>query len=58
MRAGYVPDDEVAVLFDTADAVVFPCTHFDGQRHRHAGPSASRAMIVSDVGGLPELVQR
>ncbi len=58
LRTEYVPDDEVAALFDAADAVAFPYTHFDGQSAAGAlALSAGPAMIVSDVGGLPELVR-
>lgn len=58
LRTGYVPDEDVAALFDAADVVAFPYTHFDGQSAAGAlALSAGRAMIVSDVGGLPELVR-
>lgn len=58
LRTEYVPDDNVPALFDAADVVVFPYVHFDGQSAAAAlALSSGRAMIVSDVGGLPELVR-
>jgi len=58
LRLGFAPDDEFAMLFEAADVVVLPYTHFDAQSAAatHA-LTAKRALIVSDAGGLPELVR-
>jgi glycosyltransferase involved in cell wall biosynthesis len=53
----YIPSDEVKTYFHAADLCVLSYTHFDGQSA--AGLTAmafSKPMIVTDVGGLPELV--
>jgi glycosyltransferase involved in cell wall biosynthesis len=57
-RIGFVPEAELAILFAAADVVVLPYLHFDAQSA--AGTmalSAGRALIVSETGGLPELVR-
>jgi glycosyltransferase involved in cell wall biosynthesis len=57
-RLGYIPDGDAAALFAAADLVVLPYTRFDGQSG--AGTlalSAGRAMIVTEAGGLPDLVR-
>lgn len=56
-RLGYVSDQEMAAHYAAADVVVYPYTHFDAQSAAacdaiHYG----RAIVVSDTGGLPELV--
>jgi glycosyltransferase involved in cell wall biosynthesis len=58
IRLGYVPDTQFRQLFDAADVVVLPYTHFDAQSAAatHA-LTAERALVVSDVGGLPDLVR-
>jgi glycosyltransferase involved in cell wall biosynthesis len=58
LRLGFAPDDEFTLLFEAADVVVLPYTHFDAQSAAatHA-LTAQRALIVSDAGGLRELVR-
>ena len=56
-RLGYAPDEEVEAFFSAADVAVLPYTDFDAQSG--AGTLAlsfGLPLIVSDVGGLPELV--
>ncbi|MCH7811017.1 MAG: glycosyltransferase family 4 protein [Chloroflexi bacterium] len=51
------PKESVDTLFRAADLAVFPYTHFDAQSA--AGTLALSfgvPMVVSDVGGLPDLV--
>lgn len=58
MHVDYVPESQIEAYFMASDLVVFPYTHFDAQSG--VGTLAlpfGRAMIVSDVGGLPELVK-
>jgi len=57
-KIGFVPEAEIEPLFVASDVVVFPYKHFDAQSGAaslalHFG----KAIIVSDVGGLPELVK-
>jgi glycosyltransferase involved in cell wall biosynthesis len=53
----YIPADEVKTYFHAADLCVLPYTHFDGQSGAGLAAMAfSKPMIVTDVGGLPELV--
>jgi glycosyltransferase involved in cell wall biosynthesis len=57
-RIGYASDEELAACLAAADVVVLPYTHFDAQSG--AGTlalTAGRALVVSDVGGLPQLVR-
>ncbi len=54
----YVPTPDVEAFFESADAVVLPYTDFQAQ----SGVGAlalhfGRPLIVSDVGGLPDLVR-
>ena len=54
----FIPADQVRTFFSSADVVVLPYKHFDAQSG--VGARAlyhSRALIVSDVGGLPDLVE-
>ena len=54
---GHVPSEEVKFLFAAADVVVLPYREFSSQSA--AGSTAlsfSKPLVVSDVGGLPELV--
>lgn len=54
----FIPDKEAAELFSIADVVVYPYREFDA-----SSGSASlalhfaKAIVVTDVGGLPELVR-
>jgi glycosyltransferase involved in cell wall biosynthesis len=53
----YIPESEVEDLFVAADVVVYPYRDFDAQSGAAClALSFSKAMIVSDVGGLPDLV--
>jgi glycosyltransferase involved in cell wall biosynthesis len=57
LRLEYVPTPEVEAYFVAADVVALPYTHFDAQTG--VGTLAlpfGRPLVVSDVGGLPELV--
>ncbi len=54
----YVPSDEVARYFEAADLVVLPYHHFDSQSGVGSAALAfDKPLIVSDVGGLPDLVK-
>ncbi len=54
----YIPSGNVHRFFKTADLCLFPYHHFDSQSGAGAAALAFRKpMIVSDVGGLPELVK-
>ena len=53
----YIPSDQVYKFFEASDLVVLPYEHFDSQSGVGAAAiSFQRPMIVTDVGGLPELV--
>ncbi len=53
----YVPSGDVYKYFEAADLVILPYHHFDSQSGVGAtAVSFHKPMIVSDVGGLPELV--
>lgn len=56
-KLDYVPDKEVEAYFIAADLVILPYTHFDAQ----SGAAMlalpfGKALVVTNVGGLPELV--
>jgi glycosyltransferase involved in cell wall biosynthesis len=54
----FVPSERVRTFFSAADVVVLPYLHFDAQSG--VGARAlyhGKALIVTDVGGLPELVE-
>jgi glycosyltransferase involved in cell wall biosynthesis len=54
----YIPSGDVHQYFEVADLCVFPYLHFDSQSGAGAvALSFQKPMIVSDVGGLPELVR-
>lgn len=54
----YIPSGDVHKYFEVADLCVFPYLHFDSQSGAGAvALSFHKPMIVSDVGGLPELVR-
>ena len=53
----YIPEENVATCFAAADLAVLPYTHFDAQSAVGAQVlAAGRPLIVTDTGGLPELV--
>ena len=57
-RLSYVETSEAQSFLDAADVVAFPYRRFDAQSAAAADAlSAGRAMIVTDVGGLPDLVR-
>jgi len=56
-KLDFIPEDEIEVLFSAADLVVLPYSHFDAQSA--AGTLAlpfGKALLVTDTGGLPQLV--
>ena len=54
----YIPSDEVYRYFEAADLVILPYHHFDSQSGIGGiAVSFRKPMIVSDVGGLPDLVK-
>jgi glycosyltransferase involved in cell wall biosynthesis len=54
----YIPAGEVYKYFEAADLVILPYHHFDSQSGIGAtAVSFRKPMIVSDVGGLPDLVK-
>jgi glycosyltransferase involved in cell wall biosynthesis len=54
----YIPSGDVHKYFEIADLCVFPYLHFDSQSGAGAvALSFHKPMIVSDVGGLPDLVK-
>jgi glycosyltransferase involved in cell wall biosynthesis len=58
IRLEYVPSDQTALYFAAADVLVLPYTHFDAQSGVGAIALAlGRAMVVTDVGGLPDIVR-
>ncbi len=57
-RIGYAPDAEAARMFAAADVVVLPYVNFAAQSAVGAMTlSYARPLLVSDVGGLPDLVR-
>jgi len=54
----YIPSGEVYKYFEAADLVILPYHHFDSQSGvGGTALSFRKPMIVSDVGGLPDLVK-
>ena len=58
-RTGYIPDDEVELYFTSADLIALPYRRLDSD----SGVAAmaigfGKALIVTDVGGLPGYVLR
>jgi glycosyltransferase involved in cell wall biosynthesis len=54
---GFVPEEQASELFRAADVAVFPYRHFDAQSGAASlALSFGLPLVVSDVGGLPELV--
>jgi len=56
IRAGYVPDTDVALLFSACDAVVQPYRTATQSGVAQIAYHFGRAMVLSDVGGLAEIV--
>jgi glycosyltransferase involved in cell wall biosynthesis len=57
-RLAYLPSEELDQLFVAADLVVYPYTHFDAQSAAACDAIRyGKAIVVSDVGGLPDLVR-
>lgn len=52
----WIPDDEVQVYFNACDAVVLPYTEITTSGVVPLAYSFSRPVIVSDIGGLSEIV--
>lgn len=58
-RLGYVSAQEMAAVYAAADLVVYPYTRFDAQSAAACDAiQYARAIVVSDTGGLPELVDQ
>jgi len=58
LHLGYIPSNQVHKFFEVADLTIFPYRHFDSQSGVGAtAVSFHKPMIVSNVGGLPELVK-
>ena len=54
----YIPSGDVYKYFEAADLVILPYHHFDSQSGiGGTAVSFRKPMIVSDVGGLPDLVK-
>jgi len=54
---GYIPSGKVGDFFTASDLVILPYHHFDAQSGVGAAAiSFSKPIIVTDVGGLPDLV--
>ncbi len=53
----YLPEDEVAELFDRADVAVFPYRSATGSGAVALAQGYGRPVIVTRVGGLPEVVE-
>jgi glycosyltransferase involved in cell wall biosynthesis len=54
----YIPSGDVYKFFEVSDLCIFPYHHFDSQSGAgSAALSFLKPMIVSDVGGLPDLVK-
>lgn len=56
LRQGHLPDDEVPGLFEAATVVALPYLQASQSGVGSLAKAHSRALVVSDVGGLPELV--
>ena len=57
LRLGFVPSAHVRDYFAAADVVVYPYSHFDAQSGAACRAlTHGRALIVTRVGGLPDLV--
>jgi glycosyltransferase involved in cell wall biosynthesis len=57
VKLQYITDDEMRAHYAAADVVVYPYTHFDAQSAAACDALRyGKAVIVTNVGGLPELV--
>lgn len=56
LRAGYVPDEDVPLLFSACDAVVQPYRSATQSGVAQIAYHFGRTMVLSDVGGLSEIV--
>lgn len=56
LRTGYVPDADVPLLFSACDAVVQPYRTATQSGVAQIAYHFGRAMVISDVGGLAEIV--
>jgi len=56
LRAGYVPDDDVSLLFSACDAVVQPYRTATQSGVAQIAYHFGRPMVITDVGGLAEIV--
>ncbi len=56
VRAGHVPDEQVPGLFAAAGCVALPYRQASQSGIGSLAKRAARPLVVSDVGGLPELV--
>jgi glycosyltransferase involved in cell wall biosynthesis len=55
---GYVEHEDIPVFFTAADIVVLPYVEFTGQSGvLHLAQGFGKAVIVTDVGGLPEAIE-
>ena len=57
LRNGYVPDDEAAVLFGAADAVLLPYRSASQSGVVQLAYAHGRPVIATAVGGIPEAVK-
>jgi len=57
MHTDFIPNDRVAVYFSAADCVVLPYRSATQSGITQVALHFSKPMIVTDVGGLPEVVQ-
>jgi glycosyltransferase involved in cell wall biosynthesis len=56
VSAGYIPAEDAWKYHHAADVIVYPYRHIYQSAALSSGLSAGRAVIVTDVGGLPEMV--
>ena len=54
---GYLPFDEVGEYFQQASVVVLPYQHIDQSGVLHLAYACSKPVIVTSVGGFPEVVE-
>ena len=56
LRTDFIPDDEVNLFFSAADMVVQPYKSATQSGVTQIGYHFNRPMLVTDVGGLPEMI--